>query len=211
MIFRRKAAPAQANPMPVNRMTTAGINAPESKPPGKKILVVDDDPVTVQALSLKLRAIGYSVVTASDGSQALNTTRREKPDAMLLDVNFPPDVAHGGGVPWNGFLIAEWLQHLEDVKHTPVILISASDRADYKKRASDVGATAFLPKPIDSEALLTSLETAFIRKADSASAKGSQSKAGDRSSEQPSRSSGTGSTAVSEKHCARSSAVDFCL
>jgi DNA-binding response OmpR family regulator len=89
---------------------------------------------------------------------------------MMVDVHFPPDVAHGGGVPWNGFLLTQWLRRFDNARNTPVILISASDRAEYKKKASAVGATAFLPKPIDNETLLSSLDTALFNKSDSAPA-----------------------------------------
>ena len=146
------------------------LNTPEAEEPRKKVLIVDDDPVTLRALSLRLKALGFSVVTASDGSQALSATRKERPDVMMVDVQFPPDVAHGGGVPWTGFLLTQWLRRFDDARNTPVILISANDRAEYKQKASAVGATAFLQKPIDNETLLTSLDTALYRKTDFAPA-----------------------------------------
>lgn len=165
----RKATPASVQ-KPL-RAPEKPLTAPETGAPRKKVLVVDDDPVTVRALSLKLESKGYSVVTASDGSQALNATRKERPDVMLLDVHFPPDVAHGGGVPWNGFLITQWLRRLGDARNTPVIFISANDRVEYRQRASDADAVAFLPKPIDNDVLLASIETALFRKTDGAPGK----------------------------------------
>ena len=169
MIFRRKNTVPQAASIPTGQTVPANpaVEVPQpNSDSNKKVLVVDDDPVSTKALSLKLASRGFSVVTASDGSQALRTSRREKPDVLLVDVNFPPDVAHGGGVPWNGFLITQWLQRLEPTKNTPVILISSNDREEYKKRASAVGAFGFLPKSIDNQTLVTSIETALIRKAD---------------------------------------------
>ena len=80
----------------------------------KKILVVDDNAIILRTLSMKLKSSGYEVLTATDGAQAVSTVRREKPDLILLDISFPPDVAHGGGVPWDGFLILSWLQRLDD-------------------------------------------------------------------------------------------------
>src|SRR5438445_484657 len=65
----------------------------------KKILVVDDDAIMRKTISLKLEAEGYAVVTAADGSEAIKCVREEKPDLILMDILFPPDVAHGGGVP----------------------------------------------------------------------------------------------------------------
>jgi two-component system response regulator GlrR len=160
MIFRRKATREKAAsgtvpPAPEQRDAELGAAS------GKRILLVDDDPVVLGALSMKLKSQGYQVVTANDGSQAIGVTRKEKPDLMLLDVCFPPDVAHGGGVPWNGFLIQEWLQRLEGFKNVPVIFISAADRADYKQRATTSGARAFFQKPINNDLLLQAIDQAF--------------------------------------------------
>src|SRR6185436_18936059 len=82
----------------------------------KKILVVDDSPIILKTLSMKLKSRGYDVLTAEDGSVAVSTARREKPDLILLDITFPPDVGHGGGVPWYGFLIMNWLMRMDEAK-----------------------------------------------------------------------------------------------
>ena len=79
----------------------------------KKILIVDDSVVLLKALSLLLLSKGYQVLTAEDGAAALSTVRREKPDLILLDINFPPDVAHGGTVSWDAFRIMDWLRRIE--------------------------------------------------------------------------------------------------
>src|SRR5882724_4283995 len=65
----------------------------------RKILIVDDAAVILKALTLKLESAGYAVATAVDGADALRALREEKPDLVILDINFPPDIAHGGGVP----------------------------------------------------------------------------------------------------------------
>jgi two-component system, OmpR family, KDP operon response regulator KdpE len=132
-----------------------------------KILLVDDDPVVLKALSLRLKSQGYQVVTASDASQALSATRQYQPDLMLMDVQLPQEV---GGVAWNGFSLVQWLRRMDHVKNTPVIVISASDRPEYKQRATAVGATAFLQKPINPDELLSTIDTAFVRKAGGESA-----------------------------------------
>jgi CheY-like chemotaxis protein len=182
-------------------------NGGKSAAPNKRILVVDDDPVSVKALSLKLTSQGFSVVTASDGSEAISVSRQGKPDLMLVDIHFPPDVAHGGGVLWNGFLITQWLQRLEATKNTPVILISAKDRPEYKHRASAVGAVAFLPKPIDHHALVTSIETALIRRTGIAPVKTM-----DAANQKPDDNSrNPGLPASSKDELPQSSALDFGL
>jgi two-component system response regulator MprA len=120
----------------------------------KKILVVDDNPVIVTALSLKLTSAGYDVVTATDGSEAVSAVRKQKPDLILLDISFPPDVAHGGGVPWDGFIIIEWLRRIDEAKNIPVIVITGSDTQKYRERALATGAIGFFHKPVDNDGLL---------------------------------------------------------
>jgi CheY-like chemotaxis protein len=120
----------------------------------KKILVVDDSVVILKMMSLKLTANGYDVITAEDGGSAVSAARTESPDLILLDLSFPPDVAHGGGVAWDGFLIMNWLKRLEESKRIPIVVISAGEPAKFKDRALAAGAVSYFHKPIDSDALL---------------------------------------------------------
>lgn len=120
---------------------------------GKRILIVDDDPVILKSLSLKLTARGYLVMVASDGSEAVSSIRTQSPDVILLDLTFPPDVAHGGGIAWDGFLIMQWLKRMEEAVNIPIIVITGGDPAKYEEKARQAGATAFFHKPIDHEGL----------------------------------------------------------
>jgi DNA-binding response OmpR family regulator len=123
----------------------------------KKILIVDDSPVILKTLSMKLTANGYEVVTAEDGGSAVSLVRTERPDLVLLDISFPPDVGHGGGIAWDGFLILEWLRRLDEAKSLPFIIITAGDPAQYKHRALAAGAVSFFHKPINNEELLATI------------------------------------------------------
>jgi two-component system alkaline phosphatase synthesis response regulator PhoP len=116
----------------------------------KKILVVDDNEVILKALSLRLTSKGFQVSTATDGAAAVSVARKEKPDLIVLDISFPPDL----GIAWDGFSIMEWLRRTEESKDTPIIIITGSEPAKYKDRALALGAAAFFHKPIDHEELL---------------------------------------------------------
>ena len=102
-------------------------------------------------ISLKLQGAGYQVITALDGSEAVAAARKEKPDLILLDINFPPDVA---GVPWDGFRIMEWLHRLDPSKKIPIIIITGGEDVKNKERAAASGAVAFFHKPINHDDLL---------------------------------------------------------
>jgi DNA-binding response OmpR family regulator len=121
----------------------------------KKILLVDDNRILLKADSIKLKAHGFNVLTALDGGEAISTARRERPDLILLDINFPPDVAHGGGVCWDGFLIMDWLRRMDEGKDIPVIIVTGGDPVKYKDRSLAAGAVAFFHKPVNHDELVS--------------------------------------------------------
>ena len=124
----------------------------------KKILVVDDSTIILKALSMKLKAAGYAVLTAQDGSDAVSLARRERPDLILLDISFPPDVGHGGGVPWDGFLLMRWLRGIEKVGKAPIVFMTGNDPGGYRDRALACGAAGLFYKPIDPGVLVSTIE-----------------------------------------------------
>jgi DNA-binding response OmpR family regulator len=140
---------------------TNGAARPSAKPPeqtGRKvILVIDDNLVFQKAMLMKLRSFGYDVMTAEDGSAALTAVGRLKPDLILLDMNFPADVANGGGLGWDGFLILRWLRQMREAGNVPVIAITGGDLNLYREHCREAGILDLLPKPLDHEALLTKI------------------------------------------------------
>src|SRR5580765_4979086 len=123
----------------------------------KVIIVVDDNMVFQKAMSMKLRASGYDVMTAEDGSVAVSAIRRLKPDLILLDVNFPPDVAHGGGLAWDGFRILQWLRRIREADDVPVIAVTGGDLNLYRQPCKEAGILDLLTKPLDHDLLLTKI------------------------------------------------------
>jgi CheY-like chemotaxis protein len=119
--------------------------------PLTKILVVDDDEVILKTVKRKLEDVGYRVSTAKDGAEAISFVRMEKPDLILLDITFPPDVA---GVPWDGFRLMEWLHQVNGSKRIPIIIITGGHEVKNKERALTVGAVAFFHKPINHDDLI---------------------------------------------------------
>jgi len=158
MFFHRKKVPAMAVP-PMIAAEPEPVEPPDDGTPRKKIMVVDDDPVIRTTLSFTLKSKGYKVVTASDGSEAIGMMRDEEPDMMVVDVNFPNAV--GGG--WDGFQIAQWIRQMNG--KVPTIMMSSMDKPEYEKKAAEVGAVAFMTKPLNNEALLASIATVLPQRA----------------------------------------------
>ena len=132
--------------------------SPAANPPaarnGKKVLIGDDDAIILQTTSLKLRSKGYAVITALDASGVIGAVRDESPDLILLDINFPPDVAHGGAVAWDGFVLMSWLRQFAETRRIPIIIITGQKLPSLEERSLRAGARAFFQKPIDHERLL---------------------------------------------------------
>ena len=122
---------------------------------GKKILIVDDDPHLLLGLTAKLKANGYGVTCATDALSAITVARKEAPDLVILDLGLPAG---------DGFLVLERMRRLADLVVTPVIVLSARDPTDNKKRALDAGAVAFFQKPPDSYEFLTEIRQALGEK-----------------------------------------------
>ena len=127
-------------------------NAPSTH----KILVVDDNMIVIKTITMKLEAAGYQVVSALDGSEAVAQVRMENPDLILLDLNFPPDVA---SVQWDGFRIIEWLHRLETAKKIPIIVITSAEDAKTKERVVAAGVVALFLKPLEHDDLLKVIRT----------------------------------------------------
>lgn len=139
-------------------MTAAGdvprivplVQAPPVDGHCPKILVVDDDPVILKTVGVKLSKAGFEVVTGHDGAEAITTARKENPDVIVLDINFPPDVA----VAWDGIGVMKWLQRMESGQTPPIIIITGSQQEQLREKALAAGALAFFQKPIDNEGLI---------------------------------------------------------
>jgi DNA-binding response OmpR family regulator len=119
---------------------------------GKKILIVDDDQHLLVGLSARLKANGYKVSSAIDAVSAITVARKEMPDLIILDLGLPAG---------DGFLVLERIGGLADIGGIPVIVLSAGDPSDNKKRALDSGAVAFFQKPPDNHEFLAAIRQAL--------------------------------------------------
>lgn len=100
-----------------------------------KILVVDDDPDIRQILCDRIQALGYHVVTAENGIEALEKITQEEPDLMFLDLQMP----QMGGI--------QVLKRLKDHPEFPVIIITAFGTIEKAVEAMKEGAYDFITKP----------------------------------------------------------------
>ncbi len=114
------------------------------------ILVVDDDPDLVEAVSMKLESRDYNVNKAYDGEEAMEKIKEEKPDLVILDVMMPRK---------NGWVVCNEIkkdQTLDDI--TVVLLTAVGDAVRSTNYTHHDGKTTladdFVPKPIDLDKLM---------------------------------------------------------
>ncbi|HXE41881.1 MAG TPA: response regulator [Candidatus Baltobacteraceae bacterium] len=124
----------------------------------KKVLVIDDNKIILKAMELSLVSKGYRVLTADSGAETIHILLKDKPDVILLDLDFAPDAANISGPFRDGFLIIDWARRMCDAEKIPVIMISSTDPEEYKKRAQDFGIMTFLKKPLDKEAVVAMIQ-----------------------------------------------------
>ena len=114
------------------------------------ILVVDDEPQIHRFLRPTLEAAGYEVARADTGADALRDAARRPPGLILLDLGLPD---------MDGQDVLTQLR--ASVSATPVIVLSARDRAAEKIRALDAGAGDYVEKPFDMGELLARIRVAL--------------------------------------------------
>lgn len=119
------------------------------------VLIVDDNQVHQYALTRALQHAGFDVLVAQTGTEALDLTKKHKPNVLLLDINLP-DV--------NGFEVCARLKTDGNTGLIPIVFHSAtSATAAAKSYAEALGATAFLTYPIDTDQLIVVLRGAILR------------------------------------------------
>lgn len=133
--------------------TAYGTEPQSSIGKNRKILIVDDNPIVVRAFQMKLKASGFEVITATEGSEGVGAARRAKPDLIILDLNFP-SVASFSSLNWDGFSIMQWLKRFKEVADIPIIILTSEDPAAQGEPALAAGAAAFCQKPVDFQEFL---------------------------------------------------------
>lgn len=115
----------------------------------KKVLVVDDSATDLTHLEHICTSAGYTVITASCGTDAVAKANNEKPDAVLLDVVMDD---------MNGFQVCRALTSNTATQHIPVVLVSSKAQRTDRIWGEQQGAVGYITKPYTAAEILQQLE-----------------------------------------------------
>jgi len=131
-----------------------------------KILIVDDDPDTIKFINIMLSRLGYTVVSATSGMEALEKVQVEHPDLIVLDVMMPG---------MDGYEVSRNLRRNPKTATTPILMFTAKTTIEDKLAGYDAGVNLYLTKPIhpiDLQANIRNLLAQKFTKVDVAGGKG---------------------------------------
>jgi DNA-binding response OmpR family regulator len=118
----------------------------ESEDDMPRVLVVDDEPDALELLQAFLEAKGYEVLTASDGEEALQKVKEERPHLILLDVRMPK---------MTGLEVLKRVREID--REVGVIMVTAVNEEETGRQALQMGAFDYITKPLDLKYLERSL------------------------------------------------------
>ncbi|SFR13581.1 response regulator transcription factor [Desulfoscipio geothermicus] len=121
-----------------------------------KILVVDDEKNILELISYNLKREGYTVVTADNGLDALQTAQDVKPDLIILDIMLPGK---------DGLEVCRQLRFNPETYNIPIIILSAKDEEIDKVVGLEVGADDYVTKPFSPRELLARIKAHLRRMA----------------------------------------------
>jgi CheY-like chemotaxis protein len=146
-LLREPVRARQRDRAPTAAATAA---APSRMKESLTVMVVDDSPSVRRVVSNLLKNAGWQPVAAKDGLEALEILHRSGslPDLVMLDIEMPR---------MDGYELLSTLRAQEAYKHLPVLMVTSRAGEKHRRKALDLGASGFLVKPYQDEALLNQI------------------------------------------------------
>lgn len=113
-----------------------------------KVLAIDDSRTMRDLLRLSLTESGFSIMLAEDGVDGLEKLEEADPDVVITDINMPN---------LDGFGVIEGVRARESHSHVPILVLTTESSDAMKMRARNAGATGWIVKPFDDQALASAI------------------------------------------------------
>ena len=114
------------------------------------VLIVDDIPVNIILLKTMLARTNVGILTATNGENALEIVRKQKPELVLLDIHMPV---------MDGMEVLKEIKADPELEKIPVIMVSAYTSAEDIERSMSLGASGFIKKPVIMDNLISSVKS----------------------------------------------------
>ncbi len=114
-----------------------------------KVMVIDDSKTIRRTAETLLKKEGFTVVTATDGFEALSKITDQEPDIIFVDIMMPR---------LDGYQTCALIKHNQVFRNTPVVMLSSKDGLFDKARGRIVGSDQYLTKPFTKEELLSAIK-----------------------------------------------------
>jgi two-component system cell cycle response regulator DivK len=122
----------------------------QTQPSGAVVLLVEDTEDNRFMMRRLLEMVGYSVIEAKNGQEAVKLAEAERPALILMDLSLPVI---------DGLAATRLIRKIPEAERTPIIAVSAHDTADFQQEALAAGCDGYVTKPID----FVSLEAMIAR------------------------------------------------
>jgi two-component system, cell cycle response regulator DivK len=116
----------------------------------KRILIVEDNHLSLTLLNDFLKVKGYEILKTSEGREAIDLAREKQPDLILMDIRLP-DIS--------GFDVTRLLKQDDQTKSIPIIAVTAFATSEDETKALESGCDAYITKPIIIDNLLRTIES----------------------------------------------------
>jgi two-component system cell cycle response regulator DivK len=114
----------------------------------KTVLICEDNKLNMKLFHDLLVAHGFATIQTTEGMEALELAQKFKPDLILMDIQLP-------GV--SGLEVTKWIKEDDDIRHIPVVAITAFAMKGDEARIKDGGCAAYIAKPISVTEFLTTI------------------------------------------------------
>ena len=133
-------------------MNAADPDIASGEQPGQiKLLIVDDDPITLQLLALQLEMEGYASTTLSEPNLVLDAITQESPTLILVDYHLGTH---------DGLDLLQTIRNQEETRYLPIVVMSA---LDHRRESELAGADGFVLKPFSLQDLMATIQQALKR------------------------------------------------
>ena len=116
----------------------------------KTVLIVEDNELNMKLFNDLLEAQGYATLQTKDGREALKLAREHRPDLVLMDIQLPEV---------SGLEVTKWIKEDEDLRHIPVIAVTAFAMKGDEEKIRQGGCEAYIAKPISVSEFLETVQS----------------------------------------------------